>query len=173
MQTMIEELMRHKWWANTRTCCKQSSNIRPPAEDEELRKMLNHILVSNRFWLLTILERPFDREDEMQLPAAWPTSLSDSSETERLESEWLSTPAASDLERTLETHTSRLGIDVSVRQAILQICVHTQGHRSQCASATARPRRHSARHGLHFVDQRRKTVSLISLTRTQDAHLSH
>ena len=55
-------------------------------------------------------------------------------ETERLEADWLSKVSEPDLERTLETRSSRLGIDVSVRQALLQICMHTQGHRSQCAT---------------------------------------
>ena len=133
MQTMIEELMRHKWWANTRLL--QAIQQHPSAsEDEELRKMLHHILVSNRFWLLTILERPFVREDEMQVPANLEDLIERFSVTEHLELEWLSNASEPDLERTLETRSSRLGIDVSVRQAILQICVHTQGHRSQCAA---------------------------------------
>jgi len=54
--------------------------------------------------------------------------------TEHLESEWLSTAVESDLERMLQTRSSRLGVDVPVRQAILQICMHTQGHRTQCAT---------------------------------------
>jgi uncharacterized damage-inducible protein DinB len=96
--------------------------------------MLLHILVSNRFWLFTILERPFDREVEMLVPDTFADLIERFEETEQLESQWLSSIAESDLERTLLTRTSRLGIDVSVRDAILQTCMHTQGHRSQCAT---------------------------------------
>ena len=96
--------------------------------------MLNHILFSNRFWLLTILRHPFDREREMQTPATLANVIDRFNETERLESEWLARAGESELERTLETRSSRLGIDVSVRQAILQICLHSQGHRPQCAT---------------------------------------
>jgi uncharacterized damage-inducible protein DinB len=133
MHSTIDELIRHKWWANT-NILRAIEQYPSAAEDEELRKMLHHILVSNRFWLFAILERPFDREVEMQLPCSVADLTERFQETERLESEWLSTPAASDLERILPTHTSRLGIDVSVRQAVLQICMHSQGHRSQCAA---------------------------------------
>jgi uncharacterized damage-inducible protein DinB len=133
MLSMIEELIRYKWWANS-TLLRAIEQHPAAAEDEELRKMLNHILFSNRFWLLTILGLPFDREREMQIPANLAEIIHRFNETERIESEWLSHANESDLERTLETRSSRLGIDVSVRQAILQICLHTQGHRTQCAT---------------------------------------
>ena len=133
MLSIIEELMRHKWWANA-TLLRTIEQHPAAAEDEELRKMLNHILFSNRFWLLTILGQPFNREREMQTPAALAKIIERFDETQRLESEWLARAGESELERTLETRSSRLGIDVSVQQAILQICLHTQGHRPQCAT---------------------------------------
>ena len=132
LSTMIE-LLQHKWWANGRLI--HAIEQHPPAaEDEELRKMLHHILVSNRFWLFAILGRPFDREVEMQIPDRLRAIVELFKETERLESEWISKTSESDLERILETRSSRLGINVSARQALLQICTHTQGHRSQCAT---------------------------------------
>ncbi len=133
MLSTIEELIRHKWWANS-GMMRAVEQHPPAAEDEELRKMLHHILVSNRFWLFAILGRPFDRKDEMQVPANLAGVVERFKETERLEADWLSKVSEPDLERTLETRSSRLGIDVSVRQALLQICMHTQGHRSQCAT---------------------------------------
>jgi uncharacterized damage-inducible protein DinB len=133
MLSMIEELLRYKWWANA-SLLGAIGQHPPAAEDQELHKMLHHILVSNRFWLLTILGHPFVREDEMQIPADLAGIVERFEATERLESKWLSTASESDLERTLETRSSRLGIDVSVRQAMLQICMHTQGHRAQCAT---------------------------------------
>ncbi|HMG86370.1 MAG TPA: DinB family protein [Terracidiphilus sp.] len=133
MLSMIQELIRHKWWANANLL--HAIEQHPAAaEDEELSKMLHHILVANRFWLLTILEHSFVRENEMKTPENLADIIDRFSETQRLESEWLSHANESDLERTLETRTSQLGINVSVRQAILQICLHTQGHRSQCAT---------------------------------------
>ncbi len=133
MLPTIEELVRHKWWANT-NLLHAIQQHRAAAEDEELRRMVHHILVSNRFWLLTILRHAFVREDEMQIPGNLTGIIERFKETERLESDWLSNASEPDLERTLETRSSRLGIDVSVKQAILQICMHTQGHRSQCAT---------------------------------------
>ena len=133
MLPMIEELMRHKWWANARLL-RSIEQCPAAAGDEELRTMLNHILFSNRFWLLTILGMPFDREREMQLPPDLAAIVTRFEETEQLESEWLSRANEADLERILETRSSRLGIDVSVEQALLQICLHSQGHRPQCSS---------------------------------------
>ena len=133
MLSTIDELIRHKWWANA-SLLHAIENHPAAAEDEELRRMLHHILFSNRFWLFTILGLPFVREDEMLIPANLAGVIDRLKVTEHLESEWLSKANKSDLERMLETRTSRLGIDVSVRQAILQICMHTHGHRAQCTT---------------------------------------
>ncbi|MGA8740592.1 MAG: DinB family protein [Terracidiphilus sp.] len=133
MLSMIDELIRHKWWANA-SLLDAIEQDPAAAEDEDLRRMLHHILFSNRFWFFTILGLPFVREDEMQIPANLAGVIERFKVTEHLESEWLSKASESDLERMLQTRSSRLGIDVSVMQAILQICMHTQGHRAQCAS---------------------------------------
>ena len=133
MLSMIQELIRHKWWADA-SLLRAIEQHPLAAEDEELRKMLHHILVSNRFWLLTIVGQPFVREDEMLVPGSLAGVIERLNLTERLESQWLSEAKEPDLEHTLETRSSRLGIDVSVKQAILQICMHTQGHRAQCAT---------------------------------------
>ena len=133
MLSMIDELIRHKWWANARLL--HAIEQHPAAAaDEGLRRVLHHILFSNRFWLFTILGLPFVREDAIQIPISLADVVERFNETERLESEWLSKASESDLDHTLETRSSRLGINVSVRQAILQICMHTQGHRAQCAT---------------------------------------
>jgi uncharacterized damage-inducible protein DinB len=133
MLSTIEELVRHKGWADTNLL--RAIEQHPAAADnEELRRMLHHILVSNRFWLFAILSRPFSRDDEMQIPANLDGIIERFKETEQLESDWLSKASEQDLERTLDTRSSRLGIDVSVKEAFLQICMHTQGHRSQCAA---------------------------------------
>lgn len=133
MLSMIDELVRHKWWAIA-SLLHAIEHHPAAAEDEELRRMLHHILFSNRFWLFTLLGLPFERENEMQIPANLLGVIERFNETEHLESEWLSKASESDLERMLQTRSSRLGIDVSVIQAILQICMHTQGHRAQCAT---------------------------------------
>ena len=157
MLSTIEELVRHKGWANT-NLLRAIEEHPAAAEDEELRKMLHHIVVSNRFWLFAILGRPFAREAEMQVPARLTGVIERFKETELLESQWLTTASEPDLERILPTRSSRLGIDVSVMQALLQICLHTQGHRSQCA-ARLRALAARLRYGLHFVDQRALQVA--------------
>jgi uncharacterized damage-inducible protein DinB len=133
MLSMIQELMQHKAWANA-TLLHAIEQHPAAANDNELQKMLHHILVANRFWLFAVLGHPFDREREMMMPPNLTATIDRFGESERLEADWLSHASEADLERTLETRSSRLGIDVTVRQAILQICLHTQGHRPQCAT---------------------------------------
>ena len=102
MLSTIDELIRHKWWANAGLL--HAIEEHPAAaEDEELRKMLHHILVANRFWLLTILGHAFVREDEMRIPGSLSGIVKRFKETERLESEWLAKATDPDLDRTLET----------------------------------------------------------------------
>jgi len=64
---MLDQLIRYKWWANN-NLFRTLAQHQGAAEDEELRRMLLHILVANRDWLFLTLGWKFVREDEMHLP---------------------------------------------------------------------------------------------------------
>lgn len=132
MMTMIDQLIRHKWWANS-NLLRAIERHQPAAEDEELRKLLHHILVANRYWLLLILGQPFHDEEEKRAPETFQEILDRFNQTERVELDWLSRLTAPDLDRLLQPRALP-GVQISVAQAVVQASLHSQGHRSQCAT---------------------------------------
>lgn len=100
--------------------------------DAALRTLLHHMLVSNRFWLLSIVGEPFDVETETRVPDSV-TALSTSFRTTHArESEWLARAADTAFSETLESSLIPGGRCL-VSDALLQVCLHSQGHRAQCA----------------------------------------
>lgn len=128
---MVEELVRHKWHANAAYL---AAVYRHDAarQDEELRTLLHHILIANRFWLYLTLGKEFDRDTEARLPDALEPLIGKYQETEALEMAWLSGCDEAELSRELVT--ARLpGKAYTVAQAVLQIVLHSHGHRAQSA----------------------------------------
>jgi uncharacterized damage-inducible protein DinB len=103
------------------------------ALDAELRATLHHILLANRFWLSLFLGIPFDLDAESKIPDSLAELSTRYHETYRQEIEWISRIGDADLERTVET-TFMPGQQYSVAQGIMQVCMHTQAHRAQCAT---------------------------------------
>ena len=132
MLPIIDQLIRHKWWANTNLL--RSIEPHPAAaEDAELRKLLHHILVANRYWLLLTKGQPFIDEEERRVPASHAALADQFHQTEQLELDWLSRATQSELDRQI--HPRALpGTTVSVAEAMTQVALHSQGHRSQCAT---------------------------------------
>ena len=157
MLSTIEELVRHKGWANT-NLLRAIEEHPAAAEDEELRKMLHHIVVSNRFWLFAILGRPFVAKAEMQVPARLTGVIERFKETELLESEWLTTASEPDLERSCQrAPLDSESMSRSCRRSCRSACTRrgiVPNARRDCAHS-----RHASRYGLHFVDQRALQVA--------------
>lgn len=129
---ILEELVRHKWHANAAYLVAVTSD-RATRQDEELRKLFHHILVSNRFWLFLTLGRDFDREKETQAPNSLDPLIVSYEETSALEMEWLD--GANDSELNRQVATPRLpGRKFTVAEVMMQTCLHSQGHRVQSAS---------------------------------------
>jgi uncharacterized damage-inducible protein DinB len=132
MLALIDQLIQHKWWANANLL--RSIEQHPPgAGDRELRKLLHHILIANRYWLLLALGLPFIDEEERQIPESHAALSYRFSATERQEMGWLSALTPADLERPLRPRALP-DITISVAQATIQAALHSQGHRSQCAT---------------------------------------
>lgn len=136
MLEMLRELIAHKGHANAAllTAIRQSPNA---ASDPEVWELLHHILLANRFWLLTVLGLPFVHEDE-----ARPSSSLDAlnlryGTTQAQETAWLDTATEGDLARILEDALIPNG-KCSVAQAFMQVCMHSHGHRAQCAKLLRR-----------------------------------
>lgn len=132
MLLLIDQLLRHKWWANSKLLTSVSAHA-PAAEDPELRKLLHHILVSNRYWILLTLGQPFIDENEKRIPESHAALTAQFIETERLEIDWLSRATPEELERQVQPRALP-GTTISVAEAMTQTALHSQGHRSQCAT---------------------------------------
>lgn len=70
MLELCRDLVAHKGHANAALLTAIRASDAATA-DPELRQLLDHILLANRFWLLSILRRPFVREDESPSPLSF------------------------------------------------------------------------------------------------------
>ena len=131
MLEMIRDLIAHKGHANAAvlTAIRRNESAR---SDPELCQLLHHVLLANRFWLCTVVELPFAFEDESQVPTSIDALVEQYSTTQAQESGWLATATGADLSRVLESPLIPGGRCL-VSQALIQVCMHSHGHRAQCA----------------------------------------
>ncbi|HKV38733.1 MAG TPA: DinB family protein [Blastocatellia bacterium] len=127
---MLRDLLQHKTHANA-ALLSVIRDHETAAQDLELRKLLHHILVANRFWICLILGLEFVVEEESRLPESLDALIALYRETSTRELEWMSRASESDLAELLETPFIP-GLRVSVAQAVMQVCLHSHGHRAQC-----------------------------------------
>lgn len=132
MLTILRDLIAHKGHANA-ALLKAILQHEKAAHDDELRKLLHHILLANRFWFMLSTGRELALERESQVPESLATIASQYRETHEQELEWLFRIQESDLERRLETPFIP-GSTFSVPEAMMQVCLHSHGHRAQCAT---------------------------------------
>jgi len=129
---IVEDLVRHKWYANAAYLAAVYGH-ESARQDEELRKMFLHILVANLFWLFLTLGREFERESESRFPDSLDPVIESYKETAALEIAWLSRCDDAELNRQLVTAWLR-GKSFTVSQALMQVSLHSHGHRAQSAS---------------------------------------
>jgi uncharacterized damage-inducible protein DinB len=127
----LRDLVQHKWWANG-ALLKAIGEHDQASQDPELRKLLHHVILSNRFWVSLSLGRPFALEEESKVPEFLGGVAALYQKTYKEEHDWISQIQESHLRRTLETPFIP-GRTFSVAEAQLQACLHSQGHRAQCA----------------------------------------
>jgi len=136
MLQMIRDLMAHKEYANTAML--GAIREHPEASrDPELLELLHHILVSNRFWTLTCLGLPFDRAKETIVPATLDALIETYDVTQRQEETWMARATDAELARSIDSPLIP-GTQCTVAQALMQVCMHSHGHRSQCAKMLRR-----------------------------------
>lgn len=136
MLAMLRDLIGHKGHANATLLDAVRQNP-DAAADPELWELLHHILLANRFWLLTVLQRPFVLDDEVRASASFEALVQRYASLQSEEERWLATATEADLERRLENPLIPHG-SCSVAQAFVQVCLHSHGHRSQCAKLLRR-----------------------------------
>jgi uncharacterized damage-inducible protein DinB len=129
---MLQDLIHHKGYANA-ALVRAIRQHPPAAQDPELRQLLHHIILANRFWLSLSRGLSFAVEEESRIPETLEAITALYRQTHQQELAWLAQIGEPELGRTLET-TFLPGHRLSVAQAWLQVCMHSHGHRAQCAA---------------------------------------
>jgi uncharacterized damage-inducible protein DinB len=132
MLGMLRDLIHHKAWASAAllTAIRKSDIA---SSDQALRTLLHHIILANRFWLFSCVDRPFALEEESRLPESLGAVVELFQATHLIEIDWVAGIDETDLDGRLEGPLIPGG-RCSVAQAYMQVCMHSQGHRSQCAT---------------------------------------
>jgi uncharacterized damage-inducible protein DinB len=132
MHAMLQNLIQHKGYVDAALLRAIRENDRA-AQDADLRRLLHHGILANRFWLLQNLGRPFELEKESGVPESLEAVTNRYRETYVEELQWISQLAKADLSNKLESPFIPGGA-CSVAEGIVQVCMHSHGHRSQCAT---------------------------------------
>ena len=131
MLVMLTDLVHHKGHANA-CLLKAIQQLEKAAQDRELQELLHHVILANRFWLFLILNQPFVPEQESRVPGSLEAIASQYQETHAQELEWISQAREEDLARMVES-SYLPGGRFSVAEAMMQVCMHSHGHRAQSA----------------------------------------
>ena len=129
---MLVELVKHKGYANAAVLA-AIRRTEAAALDPDLRKLLHHIITSDRYWLSLFLQLPFDLDKERRVPETLDELIARFQDTHAQELNWITEISEQDLDRSLTTPYFPDSI-FSVAQAIMQVCMHSQAHRAQCAT---------------------------------------
>jgi len=136
MLEMLRDLVAHKGHANAALLHAIRANS-AAADDSEIRELLHHILLANRFWLLTILGLPFVLKDEARHSRSFDELIQRYAATEKEESSWFAAATDDAPARMLRSALIPSG-QCSVAHAFMQVCLHSHGHRAQCAKLLRR-----------------------------------
>jgi uncharacterized damage-inducible protein DinB len=136
MLEILRDLVAHKGYAHAALLRAIRLND-AAAADPDVLDLLHHILLANRFWLLATLQLPFVAEDEARPSRSFDALVQRYRDTQHQESTWLAAATDADLARRIE-HPQIPGGACSVTQALLQVCLHSHGHRAQCATLLRR-----------------------------------
>ncbi|HET9250821.1 MAG TPA: DinB family protein [Candidatus Eisenbacteria bacterium] len=136
MIDLLRDLVAHKGYANAALLNAAQRN-RAAVSDPELVELLHHILVANRFWLLTILGLPFVHDEEARVSSSFAALIQRYADTQAQETAWLEISTEGDLARRLESPLIPNGT-CSIAEALVQVCMHSHGHRAQAAKLLGR-----------------------------------
>ncbi len=132
MVAIFRELFHHQAHADA-SMLMAIKRHQAASNDPELRKLFHHILVAHRFWIHLCQGLPFSVEAENVVPATLDKIVARFQATQMQELVWLDQLEASDLARVLESQYIP-GRQVTLGEALTQVCLHSHGHRAQCAT---------------------------------------
>jgi uncharacterized damage-inducible protein DinB len=128
----LRSLFEHQAWADS-VMFSAVRNHPAAAADEELRRTLHHIVVTQRAFLALFLKRPFDVAKELKTPDSLEALEAIYHETHADELAFVRQIEDGDLARTFELVWIP-GARPTLAEALTQVVMHSQHHRGQCAS---------------------------------------
>ena len=132
MIAMVRDMFQHQAYADAALLTAIKAHP-AAAEDQELRAAMHHVLLAHRFWIHLAQALPYAVEDEAQPPHTLDELIATFKATQDLETPWLASLSDADLSRTLESPFFP-GRQVPLSEALVQVCLHSHGHRAQCSA---------------------------------------
>ena len=130
MIPMLRLLFAHQAWAD-RTVIDAVRAHAGAWDDAELRKALHHILVVQRFFVLNLLEKPFDATVENVTHESLDDLTASFQQAHSMQHAFIELLDDEELSRVPEiAHFKE--IQPTVAEVLMQIVLHSQGHRGQC-----------------------------------------
>jgi uncharacterized damage-inducible protein DinB len=132
MLAMLQDLVHHKNYANAALlnaiAAHEQASVNP-----DLRHLLHHIILANRFWASLYVDHHFGIDNESKVPESLQGVATLYRETHKLETSWVNGLRTPDRDRVVVTPFIP-DQPFSVAQALMQVCLHSHGHRAQCAT---------------------------------------
>ncbi len=132
MLETLRDMIRHKNYANA-ALLNAIAQFEPAAKDPGFPRLLHHIILANRFWLSLFMGERFDLAGESKAPESLGEIAAMYRQTEEQETAWAGSLRETDLERVVATPFLPEQ-QFSVMEGVLQVCLHSHGHRAQCAA---------------------------------------
>lgn len=129
MIDLLRSLFRHQVWADQALL--DAVQAHPESlGDQNLYKVLHHIVMVQRVFLCFFHERPFDRAKESQLPESFAQLVQLFRDTHIEELAFVDGLTESELERRF--HLAFLAFHPTIAEGLTQVVMHSQNHRGQC-----------------------------------------
>ena len=131
MIPMFRELYDHMAWADAALL--HAARQHPASmEDEELRRVLHHTVLVQQAYLHMLWDCPFELDQAMQPPASFDELETRFRDAHSEQIARLAKVQPSDLGRMVDV--PRFSLRFSVAQGLMQVVMHSQAHRAQCAT---------------------------------------
>jgi uncharacterized damage-inducible protein DinB len=132
MLPMLQQLFAHQAWADSvmlAAIAKQPGAF----DDAELRNTLHHMVGVQRAFLALFLARPFDMEKELRIPPSAADLVQRFQQTHGEELAFVKGLEETDLAHPIDVPWFP-GLRITMGEAMMQVVMHSQSHRGQCAS---------------------------------------
>lgn len=151
MIELIQSLFAHLAWADT-TLLKAVGAHDGASGDEELRKWLHHIVTVQAFFLSLFQQRPFDMERWKQAPGTIDEMQRQCEEAHADGAGYTARLDEGELARTIEFPVAAFkDFRPTVRDALMQVAMHSEHHRAQVAMRLRALGGHAADDRLHLL----------------------